>query len=457
MRAADAVLQRLSGERPETRLDAVPLGPAILALAIPPLFLHVMYQPGVVLHVGSTSVDAYLSDWAVLVVVVAAAVRGARDGFDVLRRGRWLWAVGVLFFVWALIELAHGRQLSAQYAWQTHLVTAAKFGEYALLAPSVPLLVRGLSELRVFLWALVTWDAAASLAGLAQFFGADVFGGGAAGHRQASFLGSEDFAALSGAVLIVGIAALVLPRLGLGRRLAATALATGVVGVIVAGSMASILGLVISLVTLAAFLLARGEIAPRRIAVATAAALLVGAGAVAIRGTDLEAFAHFVGASTAKPKPAAKIQTYAHRTLLAWIGLQIWKDQPLLGVGWQGSTEPASFEPHLAAAHRRFPDESPLAFPAPSPPTRRYGVQDVWIQALADLGVVGLVLWIGVFAAAAWLALRGSLRGSPAGTVALLWTGLLVGLWSGQGFIAGIPLDAVTWFGFGLAATRVTS
>ena len=33
------------------------------------------------------------------------------------------------------------------------------------------------------------------------------------------------------------------------------------------------------------------------------------------------------------------------------------------------------------------------------------------------------------------------------------WTALVVWLWTAQSFVAGIPLDAVTWLGFGLVAT----
>ena len=148
------------------------------------------------------------------------------------------------------------------------------------------------------------------------------------------------------------------------------------------------------------------------------------------------------------------MQTYAHRTLLAWIGFEIWKDHPLLGVGWEGSAEPANFEPYLPAAHRRFPSESPLAFPSRAP-NRRYGVQNVWLQALADLGVVGLVLWAGVFAAALWLAVRAA--GTLPALIGFAWTALLVWLWTAQGFVAGIPLDALTWLAFGLAAVRLRS
>ena len=78
----------------------------------------------------------------------------------------------------------------------------------------------------------------------------------------------------------------------------------------------------------------------------------------------------------------------------------------------------------------------------------------MWLQSLADLGVVGLALWLAVFAAAAWLAARTAIRiGAATAFIGLTWTALLVWLWTAQGFIAGIPLDALTWLAFGLAAT----
>jgi hypothetical protein len=79
-------------------------------------------------------------------------------------------------------------------------------------------------------------------------------------------------------------------------------------------------------------------------------------------------------------------------------------------------------------------------------------VQNLWVQALADLGVIGFVLTAAVFAAAVWLAGRAALAGRRIGTIALAWTALLVWLFTAQGFIAGIPLDALTWLAFGLAA-----
>ena len=429
-------------------------GALVLAAGIPILFLHVAYQPGAAIAFRSTTINAYLSDFVVLAIVVAALVNGFRTGFDALRPGVSLWIFGVLFCVWMFAEVVLGRHHASAYAWRTHAVTAAKFAEYALLAPSVPLLVRRRADALVCAWSLVGWSVLATLAGVAQFFGAQIFLAGTVGHRQASFLASADFAALSTAALVVGIVGLASPRARVGRALVGVAVATGVLGMIVAGALASVLGLATGLVALGVVLVLRRELDVRRLTAVAVAALVVLGGAIAIRGTDLEAFAHFLGAKH-QHAASSKVQTYAHRTLLSWIGLQIWKDHPLLGVGWEGSAEPVNFEGYLPAAHRHFPNESPVAFPSRAP-NRRYGVQDSWIQALADLGVIGLLLWAGTFVSAAFLAAAGAIRdGRPAALYALALIGVLVWLWAAQGYVAGIPLDALTWLTFGLAATRI--
>jgi Lipid A core - O-antigen ligase and related enzymes len=236
----------------------------------------------------------------------------------------------------------------------------------------------------------VLWSAVATAVGVAQFFGAEIFLAGTVGRRQASFLSSADYAALSGAVLLVGLVAIAVPRLRLSRPL---------------GDRRDRqrrprddhrrrdrvrLGLATALIALAVVLVARHELAPRRLAVVGAAAAIVLVGVIAIRGSDLDAFARFLGASPGRQAAQpTKIQTYAHRTVLAWIGFEIWKDHPLLGVGWEGSAEPANFLPYIPAARRRFSDVSSNAFPSAAP-NHQYGVQNVWLQSLADLGVIGL-------------------------------------------------------------------
>jgi O-antigen ligase len=430
-------------------------GAVLLAAAIPILFLHVRYQPGVTISVGSTTVNAYLSDFAVLAVVVLAAVEARRRGLAALKPGRPLWIAGVLFLVWMAAAVLYGRLHTSAYPWQTHGVTAAKFAEYALLAPAVPLLLRRTRDLLLPIWSVALWSSVATIAGIAQFFGAGIFLSGTVGRRQASFLSSADFAALSAAALLVGIVALAAPRIAGTRVPAVIATVSGALGMIVAGAVASLLGLATALVALGAVVLLRRELVPRRLLAIGAIAAVVAVGVVAIRGSDLDAFARFLGASPGeKTSQPTKVQTYAHRTLLAWIGFEIWKDHPVLGVGWEGSAEPVNFEPYLPAAHAHFPDEAPLAFPSAAP-DRRYGVQNSWIQALADLGVIGLALWVGVFAAAAWVAVKG--LGTVTALYGLLATGVLVWLWTAQGFVAGIPLDALTFLAFGAAATRVAN
>lgn len=411
----------------------LPVAPRVLVLAaaIPLLFLHARYQPSV--SVGP--VDAYLSDIAVLAVVVTALVTGVREGFAPLRAGRTVWIAAAAFLAWMFVEVALGRVHAASYDTVDHAVTAAKFAEYALLAPATVLLLRTRADLLLCAAVLVAWSCLATLVGIAQFLGADIFLAGTVGRRQASFLASADFSALSLAALLVGFVA---------RRAALrwVALATGTLGMIVAGAMAALLGLATALVALAV----AGRHEPRRLVVPLIAGAVVAAGTIAIRSSDLDAFARFLGATPgAQAEQETKVQTYSHRTLLAWLGFEIWKDAPVVGVGWQGSAEPANFEPHLAAARERFPNAAPLAFPSAAP-ERRYGVQNSWVQSLADLGVVGLLLWAGVFATAAWRSARRGLLYPLLVVCGLVW------LWSSQGYVAGIPLDALTWLGIGLAA-----
>jgi hypothetical protein len=430
-------------------------GAVVLAAAIPILFLHVRYQPGVAVGVGSTTLNAYLSDFAVLAVVLMALAQGARRGFAPLAAGTWLWLVGGLFVFWIFSEVVFGHLHTAAYSWRTHGVTAAKFAEYALLAPALPLLLRRGRDLLLPIWSIALWSGAATIVGIAQFFGADILIAGTVGHRQSSFLGPSDFAALSSAALLLGIVALALPRVPGARLPAGVAAVSGALGMILASAIASVLGLATALAELAVVLVVRRELVPRRALAAAAIAGVVFLGVVAIRSSDLNTFARFLGTSPRNDQAQpTKIQTYAHRTLLAWIGWQIGKDHPLLGVGWEGSAEPANFGPYLPAAHRRFPQEAPIAFPSAAP-DRRYGVQNSWIQALADLGAIGLALWVSVFAAAAWLAGRAALNGSATALYALLAIAVLAWLWTAQGFYAGIPLDALTWLTFGLAATRL--
>lgn len=416
---------------------------AVLSLALLPLFLHVDLSPGVSVGAGSTSVAIELSDVAVLAVLATAVAVGLRDGFGSLRHGWPLWLAAAELGVWVLAATLYGPLVLDGYPTLENLITAAKFLEYALLAPAVALLVRSRNDLRLPLTMLVGWCALAVIVGLTQFVGADVFDAWAAGRRQPSFLGHHDFAALAGAVFVAGLAVhLLAPRES--PRLRTLALSAGGVGVVLAAAVASLLGLALAAAALAAAALAR-HAPPRRLAGAAAMVVVVALGVLAMRGGDIADFLRF--ARDEPPAQTTGVETYSHRTLLAYIGGRIFLDHPLAGVGWQGSSEPAAFEPYLADAHRRFPDASPLAFPSPE---RRHGVQNAYVQALSDLGIVGFALLVGLLAAALLLALR--TLPAPTALLGLLWLLFAAGLWTAQGLVTGIPLAALTWIAFGLVA-----
>jgi O-antigen ligase len=408
-------------------------GALVLALALPLLFLHRTWQPSVTV----STADLTLSDLAVAAVVVAALVSGIREGFAPLRAGRLVWLTWVFFLFWLAVATAYGAARFGAYPLKKHAITLAKWDEYALLAPALPLLLRRRRDLDVVLWSLALWSTAATFVGVLEWFGLDVAAKGAFGKRQASFLGSSDFAALSGAALLAGF---VVRRGPLALLLAAA----GAIGSIVAGSISALLGLATA-AALALLVLVRAD---QRRAVALAATLaVVAAGSIAIRTADLTAFQRFLGGKPDTSQPN-KVQTYSHRTTLAYIGGRIWLDHPLLGVGWEGSKDAWAYMPYVPDAKRRFPHEAPLAFPAPDRP---YGIQLMYLEALADLGVVGLLAVVALFAATFVAAARA--RANPAGAIAALWILFVAWCWTAQDFVAGIPLDALTWLTIGLAAT----
>ena len=78
-------------------------------------------------------------------------------------------------------------------------------------------------------------------------------------------------------------------------------------------------------------------------------------------------------------------------------------------------------------------------------------MQNLWIQLLADVGIVGFALGVATFASGLWLALRTPRSALFIGLVAAGWILVAAGTWNAVGIVAGIPLEAVTWLGLGLA------
>jgi hypothetical protein len=418
-------------------------GPLLVAAALPFLFLHRHYQP----QVSVGSVDADLSDLAVLLVVIAAAESGLQARR--LAGGRAIWAAWGALAALVLGATAWGAAHTG-YPTGTHLTTAAKWIEYMLLAPALALLVRRASDLIPAAVVLVLWSCAATAVGALQFVG--VLGDldhTPAGRRKPSFLGYHDFAALSAAVLLIALLVLVRgARSRSERRLALAAGVAGGVGLVLGGPLDTLLGTYLAVAALVAALHLRD---PRRLATVGAVLAAVTVGIGLVRSSALADGLKFLGVKEGSGGASAHVQSYRQRALLAYIGGRIFLAHPLLGVGWQGSGDPYAFEPYLADAHARF-DQPAEAFPSRE---RRWGVQNAYVQTLADMGALGLPAFLAALLVPAIVAFRRGLGDARVLGVALPL--LVLGVWNGYGLVAGIPLDALTWLAVGLAAASVSS
>ena len=421
-----------------------------LAAAVPFLFLHATYQPTLSLGVGGSSVDVTLADAAIACVLAAAAVRSRREGWQPLARARVVLVLAAAFVLAGALSLATPSLLGENYDLTTHAISLAKFAWYATLLPATVLLVRSTLDAVPLLRAVTAWSIAATSWGLLQFLGlVSEFEGKRPGQREPSFVGIHDLAALSGAALVVGAAGIALgDGRPTGRRWSLVALVSGAIGVVLSGAMTAVLGLWLALAAVLLGARAVRALRPRAALALAAVVLLVTAGTAVMRADTIERFAEFIGLRERVADTG--VESYAHRTLLAYIGGRIWLDRPVTGVGWQASSEEWAYGPFLADARARFPNEPDQAFPSPEHP---WGIQLLYLQVAADLGIAGIVLLLGLAAAGVTAGIRG-LRSSPAALVGLGWLCVVAGVWTGIGLVAGLPLGALTWIAFGLVNAR---
>jgi hypothetical protein len=427
------------------------------ALAFPILFLHLKYQPEVSFGVRSTTLGIELSDVAVLAVVVAAAVSGLREGWRPLRAAPHLWVLEALFLAVVGAGTVHPLFWQQHYPFLKHLLTAAKFCEYGLLAPAAALVLRHPRDAERLLAVAVCWSVAASGWALLQFAGVvSEFEGKRPLQREPSFVGIHDLAALSGASLVVALAAIVYgPRSRREHLLASAGAVAGIVGLVLSSAVAGALGVALAAVAVLGVGRARGLVTARAAVLAASCAVAAGGGVLLMRSGNIAQSIRAAGIGS-KPKPQRDVASYAHRSLLAYIGIRMFADHPAAGVGWQGSEDFENYAPYLADAHRRFPDEPQVAFPSTA---HAWGVQNAYLQTLTDLGLIGFAALALLFVAAAVAGVRASLRAPPGQLVAasagLLWLLVAAGVWNGLGLVAGIPLDALTWLAVGLVGAAL--
>jgi O-antigen ligase len=425
---------------------------ALLAAALPILFLHVELQPTVTLPLGGDGAEVALSDVAVFAVALAALRVGRRLGFAPLSAGRWALAAAGLLLVAIAFGTVTPVLLDRDYEFVDHAFTALKLAEYVMLALAVPLLVRTRADLRFLLGVVIVWSAAASAVALLQFFGVvREFRGYRPGQREPSFLGYHDFAALAGATTAIALAWIALgPVAGLRRAVLWTATVAGVVGVVLSGALAGFLG-----VTAAAA--AVGLVAARR-HVLTAAKLgglaavvgVTAVGVLSLRAANIESFLRFIGVERPVDDESFGGESYVQRLALGYIGGRIFLDNPVFGVGWQATSEEWTYGPYLDDTRERYPKLPEEALPSPEHP---WGVQNAYLQAAAELGVGGAAAFLAALLVPLALSWRSAVRAVAAAeaVVPLLWLLVTMGIWLGLGIVAGIPLVGLHWIAVGLA------
>ena len=175
-------------------------------------------------------------------------------------------AAGLLLALVVVAALL-GPALTEGYPFATKLVSAAKFVAYGWLIVAVPLIVRRGADALALLTAVTATATAAAAVGVLQLIG--LIGNldeTPAGRRMPSFLGYHDFAALAGVTLAIAIAGIAVGWWRRQRPLLAVAAAAGVIGVIIAGSLANMAALAVGGVVALAAMAAHRALHLRRAA-----------------------------------------------------------------------------------------------------------------------------------------------------------------------------------------------
>jgi hypothetical protein len=431
-------MTRLRHEEPRPPGRDVPF--LVLCVALGLSLVRSINQPEVTVHVAGNSITLVPADLALAALALFCVLR-LLDRRTLPRPARAITATGAAFGVWLLISSA----ASSSSAF----IGASKLLEYGVLALGIILFVTRRGQLWLLFGVLVIVDTAGLIRALYDFAHHP-------GSRQGAFLGEHDFAALSTMTLTGALAALYShpPR----RRLLVLAGLVGALGITLGAALAQLLGLYLAVAAILAIAAARRSVTLRALVVTLAVTAAVTAGTLSLRSGELGFLQSWFGSK--KPEaPGQYAGSWSQRLIYAYIGGRIFLDHPVLGSGWYGLLPPKIYARYLPAARRRFPDQPPLYFP---PANGTFIPQQTYDQILYELGIVGAALFLALAAVTIRTAIRvgrGWPRGDPDEALAYLplaWAASLAGALAGAALFGGIPMTAIFWFTFGVAAVAPT-
>jgi hypothetical protein len=390
---------------------------ASLLVAIALTLIRARDQPGVDLSFGATTVTVVPGDVALAVLLVFSVAAVARDG--VARALRPALISGAAF---AALVIATGAANG-----RTTFVSSAKLAELAVLALGAALLIRSDDRLEAVVDAILVFTVVADVIGVVKF----VTGGGG---RQSAFLGEHDFAALATLPLIYGLV-LVFQRRRPAR--AAVSIIAGSIGCTLGAALASLLGLYLGALVLLVIVAIGRALSAKPVAVLAVTLALVTAGTLTLRSGELGFLQSWFGKKESHPGQYAG--SWSQRLIYTYIEGRIFLDHPVLGVGWYPDLPPKEFERYLPAARRRFSDQPPRYFP---PTTHEMPPQQTFDEVAAELGFVGLAVFLTLLVSVGRIARRAAL---PAA-----WFAATLGAIAGEALFGGTPLTATFWLVIGL-------
>jgi hypothetical protein len=321
------------------------------------------------------------------------------------------------------------------------ITSAAKIGGYGALTLGAAAFLVDAERVRALFAVVVLWASAAAAWALVGFVTSDV-------GRQASFMGEHDLAALATLAAAVGLARLHARRTDLGP-LGGAALVAGLVGTVLAASLASVIGTYLVCLVVLTLAWRRSDLRLGAAGITVGLAVLATAGTLALRHGELGFLQEWFGTPDT---PGATAASWSQRLIYTYIGGRVFLEQPALGTGWHGLLPPEEFAQFVPDARERFPDQPFHYFP---PTDEGFIPQQTYDQVLFELGLVGAALFVLLAVLAVGRAtLAARRRPGERGYVPAAWLGALAGALAGAALFGGSPLTAMLWLTLGLVAVE---
>ena len=319
---------------------------------------------------------------------------------------------------------------------------AGKLVELGALTLGAVAFLDALDRLQALLIVVVGFTVVAAAWGLVAF----VLG---ERERQASFMGEHDLAALATLAAAVGLAR-VHSRRGSPGVLAIAGLSAGVVGTILAASLASVIGICLASAVVLAIAARRGRLRTAAVLVTLAVVGASTLGTLALRQGELGFIQAWFGPPAETPGEYAA--SWSQRLIYTYVGGRIFLDRPVLGTGWHGLVPPEDFVEYLPDARDRFPDQPPHYFP---PEDEGFIPQQAYDQVLFQLGLVGAACFLLLGGIGGWRAVVAARRGdSDWAYLPGAWLAALAGALAGAALFGGSPLTAMFWLTLGVVAAE---